>query len=157
MPGFNADQHSVSQTMQPPYMTTRTLIAIIVIVALSLTLILEHHRAAKHEVAMRADHEERLNAALRDVRKLQKQELMRLEDNYRRLREELKEGNTNPKSDARVIAAEAEIRHRRTEFNETVDQLRASLKRVQAMGFPGIRDRSIPSAKPNPSAAGKSL
>ena len=56
--------------MRRPLMTTRMLMAMIIITALSLALILQHQRAVRREIAMRVDYEERLSVALRDVRDL---------------------------------------------------------------------------------------
>ncbi len=128
--------------MHFPRMTTRTLMAAIVIVALSLALVIQSHRAARHAAESRVAFEEQLTAALLEVRDLRKREMMRLENDYRSLYKELEGGNANPRTTPRLIAMQPEIERARASYNETIDQLRASLKRIKATAATGITIQS---------------
>jgi hypothetical protein len=133
--------------MRLPRMTTRVLMALIVITAVLLALVIQQ----KREVAMRVEYEERLSVVLVDLRDLRNRELRRLEADYLRLRRELMGENAKAEADPRVKAMIVQLDRARLDFNENVDQLkvlRASLKRLQAMGFPGRQVGSAPAAKP---------
>src|SRR4051812_9630293 len=92
---------SGGRAMRPPRMTTRMLIVMTMLTALSLALVLQHGRAARRERAMRADYEGRIAVALVELRDLRYRELVRLEDECERLRRESTGGDTGPRTDPR--------------------------------------------------------
>ena len=97
---------------------------------------------------MQMEYEQRLGVVLADLRDLRNRELKRLEAEYQKLYADLLGENSKAESDLRVKAAIAKIERTRLDFNDNVDQLKASKKRLQAMGFPGIPARPAPATKP---------
>jgi hypothetical protein len=107
---------------------------LIVIAALSLALVIQHERAVRREV----EYEGRLSGDLAELRDLRGREIKRLEGDYIRLREELEGKDPGPRSDPRAKDVEAKIARVRSNFDENVARLKASEKRLRAMGFSRI-------------------
>lgn len=63
-------------------MSTRQLISAITIVALALGLLIQHQRTARREMALRAQHNERLQQLLVELRDLRGKEHHRLEEEF---------------------------------------------------------------------------
>lgn len=140
--------------MPIPRMTTRTLLAVTVVAALSLALLIQRERSSRREAELRTDYEQRLTASLLELRDLRTRELVRLEENYLSLFEMSNAFPSRPATDPKFAAAKAELEKARADLQDVLAQLKAPSKRAKGMRTPGPGLRPPASTKPTtPTAA----